>query len=252
MGSKAAYLSGMKYLYPVALSLLLATTVHAQAPDSPRPASARPVVQLTQESTVIDAGGGPLPYPVWRQMLAVGEYKIQPAPGSSAAQPVFQVVARTPEEKAAYLAKLPPPKESPFFTNGQSIAAFKMRDMNGRKYDSKDLAGKIVVLNFWFIGCPPCRAEIPDLNKLVQQNAKRDDVVFLAVALDEHNAIEKFTKDHPYEYALVPGGRYIAERYGIRSYPTNLVVDREGKVVFHAQSHPNISAFLQKAIDDVK
>jgi hypothetical protein len=86
----------------------------------------------------------------------------------------------------------------------------------------------------------------------VQNNAKRDDVVFLAVALDERDAIEEFTKGHPYEYALVPGGQYTAARYNIASYPTNLVVDRQGKVVFHAQYHPNMAAFLQKAIDEVK
>ncbi|MBF9237303.1 hypothetical protein I2I05_07825 [Hymenobacter sp. BT683] len=51
---------------------------------------------------------------------------------------------------------------------------------------------------------------------------------------------------------MVPSGRYIAGRYGIQSYPTNLVIDRQGKVVFHAQYHPNMAFFLQKAIDEVK
>jgi thiol-disulfide isomerase/thioredoxin len=237
----------MNYLYSVALSMWLASTAFAQAPTAPRP-----TIQITEKSVVVDAAGAPLPYAVWRQLVGNGDYKMQAAPGSSAAQPVFQVVARTEAERAAYLAKLPPPDASPFFTTGQPLAPFKLRDLNGRKYDSKELAGKIIVLNFWFIGCPPCRMEIPELNKLVQQNAKRDDVVFLAVALDERDAIEKFTKEHPYEYALVPGGQYTAQRYNIASYPTNLVVDRQGKVVFHAQYHPNMAAFLQKAIDEVK
>ena len=240
----------------MALAVLFATGAYAQAPSpaaqAPAKPTARPVVQVTENSSVIDAGGNPLPYAVWRQMLATSEYKLRAAPGSSFAAPVFQVVTRTPEERAAYLAQLPPPQESPFFKTGQTLPPFKLRDLNGRKYDSKELAGKIVVLNFWFIGCPPCRAEIPDLNKLVQQNTKRDDVVFLAVALDQRPAIEKFVKQYPFEYALVADGRYIADRYSVNSFPTNLVLDRQGKVVFHAQSHPNMQAFLQRAIDEAK
>ncbi|HEX8507037.1 MAG TPA: TlpA disulfide reductase family protein [Hymenobacter sp.] len=234
----------MRVLLPLACCLLLTTAALAQAPTPAKP--------ITDATPVVDAGGNPLPAIVWRKMLATYDYKFVPGPGYTPTAPVLRVVARSPEEKAAYLAKMPPPAASPFFTTGEKLAAFKLRDVNGRKYESKELAGKIVVLNFWFIGCPPCRAEIPELNHLVQQNAQRDDVVFIAVALDERPAIQAFTKEHPYEYALVPGGRYIAERYGIRSFPTNVVVDRQGQVVFHAQYHPNMAVHLQKAIDAAK
>jgi hypothetical protein len=142
----------MNYLYSIALSMWLTSAAFAQAPTSPRP-----TVQITEKSTVIDAAGAPLSYAVWRQLVGNGYYKMQAAPGSSAERPVFQVVARTEAERAEYLAKLPPPDPSPFFTTGQALAPFKLRDLSGRKYDSKELAGKIVVLNFWFIGCPPCR-----------------------------------------------------------------------------------------------
>jgi thiol-disulfide isomerase/thioredoxin len=244
----------MKCCYFVALSLLLASTAYAQAPAPAAGTPPRPTTRLTlNEQTVItDASGQRLPMAVWRQMLGTGNYALVPAPGSTATAPAYKAVARTEADKAAYLKQLPPPEASPFFKTGQPLAAFTMRDMAGHKYTSKELAGKIVVLNFWFIGCPPCRMEIPELNKLVEQNAKREDVVFLAVALDEQDAIQEFVKQHPYNYALVPGGRYVAAQYGITSYPTNLVVDRQGKVVFHAQYHPNMMAYLQKAIDEAK
>ena len=86
----------------------------------------------------------------------------------------------------------------------------------------------------------------------MQQYQQREDVVFLAVALDDRAAIQTFVEKRLYAYALVPDGRYIAERYGINSFPTNLVVDRQGKVVFHAQYHPNMAAYLQKAIEEAK
>jgi thiol-disulfide isomerase/thioredoxin len=249
-----SYLVGMNICYPLALSLLLAGTAAAQAPAPAAETAPRPTtrIQLNEQTVITDASGQRLPMAVWKQMLGSGNYSLIAAPGATAAAPAYQAVARTEAERAAYFKQLPPPEASPFFKTGQPLAAFTMRDMAGHKYSSKELAGKIVVLNFWFIGCPPCRMEIPELNKLVQQNATREDVVFLAVALDERAAIQEFVKQHPYTYALVPDGRYVAAQYGINSYPTNLVVDRQGKVVFHAQYHPNMAAFLQKAIDEAK
>jgi peroxiredoxin len=239
----------MKVLYSLALSLFLVTTAHAQTTPTTAP---RPKIQINEQTSVTDASGSPVPYIVWRQMVATGEFKLTPAPDFSPTAPVFRVVPQTAEERAKYLARMPAPEPSPFFTTGQALSAFKLRDLQGHKYDSKDLAGKIVVLNFWFINCGPCRLEIPELNKLVQQYKQRDDVVFLAVALDDRATIQTFVEKRPYDYALVADGRYLAERYGIKSYPTNLVVDRQGKVVFHAQYHPNMAAYLQKAIEEAK
>lgn len=74
----------------------------------------------------------------------------------------------------------------------------------------------------------------------------------MAVALDEKTAIQEFVQQRPYDYALVPQGRYVAQEYGVTSFPTNVVVDRQGKVVFHAQYHPNMLAYLQKVIEQAK
>ena len=235
-----------QFLYAAGFVASLAgRTVYAQTAPQPNR------IQINEQSVVKDGSGLLLPYAVWRQMVGTGDYKLKAAPDFSPASPVFVVVQRTPAEREQYMAQMPAPEESPFFKTGQLIAPFKLRDINGRKFDSKELKGKIVVLNFWFIRCGPCRMEIPELNTLVKQYAGREDVVFLAVALDERADIQDFVRQYPYDYALVPAGRYVAQGYGIKSYPTNLVLNREGKVVFHAQYHPNMAFFLQKAIDNV-
>jgi thiol-disulfide isomerase/thioredoxin len=225
--------------------LLFATAAWAQAPASPAEALPKPAtrIHLTSQTLVMDSTGKALPIAVWRPLLEKGGYQLLPAPGSSAQQPAYRVVARP---------RLGPPAASPFFTTGQALAPFQLRDLTGRSYSSRELRGKIVVLNFWFIGCPPCRQEIPALNQLVQQNARRPDVLFLAVALDPAADVQAYVQDHPYAYALVPDGRAVAARYGITSFPTNVVLDRQGNVVFHAQIHPNMATYLQQAIDAAK
>ncbi|AYA35989.1 TlpA family protein disulfide reductase [Hymenobacter oligotrophus] len=237
----------------LSLGLLLATCGVVAAQDAPLVKTAAPQrIRVDQNSVVTNAEGQRLPYQVWSTMVASGEFKLAGAPNYSPANPAFVVLPQTAEERAAQIARMPPPDESPFFKTGQAMAPFKVWDINGRKYDSKELLGKVVVLNFWFIGCPPCRREIPDLNRLVEQNAQRPDVVFLAVALDEKFAVQKFIKENPFAYAHIAGARALAQRYGVRAFPTNVVLDKEGKVVFHALSHPNIAGFMQKAIDNIK
>ena len=53
-------------------------------------------------------------------------------------------------------------------------------------------------MNFWFINCPPCRAEIPELNKLVDSFKTNDKVVFIAVALDDKQSLETFLEQSPF------------------------------------------------------
>lgn len=143
---------------------------------------------------------------------------------------------------------MPPPKESSFFRKGERFNLGKMKDIQGAKLDLKENTGKITVVNFWFINCPPCRMEIPDLNELVTKYAS-DSVRFVAVALDGRYELEEFLKGSPFRYQVVDNGRSLAQRYGVQSYPTHVVVDREGKVYFHTTGlSTNTVYWLEKSI----
>ncbi|HEY0669602.1 MAG TPA: TlpA disulfide reductase family protein, partial [Sphingobacteriaceae bacterium] len=125
------------------------------------------------------------------------------------------------------------PQVSPYFETGKRLKDFSVRDLDGNKYKLKDLAGKVVVLNFWFINCAPCRMEIPDLNKVVTKYKNNTDVVFLGIALDDARSLEDFLKDTPFNYNIVSDGRYEASMYGVKSYPTHVILDRKSNIIFH-------------------
>jgi thiol-disulfide isomerase/thioredoxin len=114
------------------------------------------------------------------------------------------------------------------------------------------MQGKIIVINFWFIACAPCRQEIPELNEMVKAYASNPDVVFLAIALDGKPEIETFLEKTPFDYNIIEKGRYIIDQYGVKSYPTHVVIDREGIIRFHTSglSRKTVSS-VQKAIDDI-
>lgn len=65
-----------------------------------------------------------------------------------------------------------------------AAAAFSFTSLDGRRFELAALRGQVIVLSFWFVGCQPCQAEVPLLNKLVEQFHDQNGV-FLAPALDE-------------------------------------------------------------------
>ncbi|MFN0087068.1 MAG: redoxin domain-containing protein [Blastocatellia bacterium] len=107
---------------------------------------------------------------------------------------------------------------------------FKATSIDGRGFDLKSLQGRIVVLNMWFIGCGPCRKEIPRLNEVVREFRGRD-VVFLAITPDKEEALKPFLKAMPFEYSIVPDGDGLLDLFNIAAFPTHIVIDRGGQVV---------------------
>ncbi|MET0464974.1 MAG: TlpA disulfide reductase family protein [Chitinophagaceae bacterium] len=210
----------MKKLLFVITILFCATLVFAQN------------ARLTEESIVKDTAGKVLPASVWKMYLSGGKYGIR-AENPSSSSTAFIIHPLSEEEIRRRQENLPRPFESGFFITGRKPASFVARDIAGNKYKLKDLVGKVVVLNFWFVNCGPCRTEIPELNKLVEEYRDSSNVVFLAVALDEEKQVKQFTDKIPFNYRMIADGRYITTEYGITAYPTHAVIDKQGKVLFH-------------------
>ena len=112
-----------------------------------------------------------------------------------------------------------------------SATSFSGRDLEGNRYALEDLRGKVVVLNFWFVQCRPCVQEMPELNELVQEY-QDDEVVFLAFALNEKAELEQFLKKKDFNYQIIPDARVVAEQYSVEGYPTHIIVDQSGQIVY--------------------
>ncbi|MBN1273521.1 MAG: redoxin domain-containing protein [Candidatus Aminicenantes bacterium] len=108
---------------------------------------------------------------------------------------------------------------------------FEVTSLDGQKLHLADLKGKVVVLNFWFIGCAPCRVEIPGLNKLTEE-FKDEKVVFIAFAMDPAEALEKYLKDHPFTYKIIPDASKTASIYKVEAFPTHVIIDKQGKIAY--------------------
>lgn len=194
-------------------------------------------IKLDEKSIVKDAEGSVYHYVVWQKLIQTGEYSVKPISGAEGTE--FLLYKLTEEEIAARKKKraelastMPRPRASDNFREGDKFRFEKMKDIAGVKFDFKADTGKVVVFNFWFINCPPCKQEIPELNELVEKYKQNKDVVFIAIALDDNYALKDFLKAMPFNYNIVGDGRYYAEKYGVKSYPTHVIVGKDGLIKF--------------------
>jgi peroxiredoxin len=207
-------------------------------------------IQITDETIVKDSAGTVYPASVWKLLLMQG-YSLRPVDPKNT-NTEFLLIKVSEKQQEERMNKMPKPRESSYFKTGESFSSFKTTDINGNKIDIKKLKGKILVINFWFINCGPCRKEIPDLNKLVDSFKTNDKVVFLAVALDDKASLQKFLEQLPFNYTILDGGQFIASQYKINSYPTHVVVDPEMKVYFHTSGlASNTVSWIKKSITEL-
>ena len=108
---------------------------------------------------------------------------------------------------------------------------------NGDPISSADFAGHVTVVNFWYAGCAPCRAEAPDLIAAYDEFDDQD-VKFLGVNTRDGEAVSRgFTEEFGIEYDSIldtVGDRGVQRAFAgkipLNAVPTTLVLDTEGRV----------------------
>lgn len=117
--------------------------------------------------------------------------------------------------------------------NSQKAPDFALQTVEGATVRLSDLRGKVVLLNFWATWCPPCKAEMPDLNALHQQYGTERDFLVVGVNMEENAAdVAAFAGSRQIAFPLLldPEGAVSAGRYAVRSLPMSLIIDREGQI----------------------
>lgn len=113
---------------------------------------------------------------------------------------------------------------------------FTLKDQYGNTHTLSDYKGKTVFLNFWATWCSPCKAEMPDIQKLYEE-FQQEDVVILGVAAPNlgreksEEGIKGFLEENGYTYPVVMDtGAEAFQAYGINSFPTTFMIDKDGNV----------------------
>lgn len=124
---------------------------------------------------------------------------------------------------------------------------FVLKDQNGNIHKLSDYKGKVVFLNFWATWCPPCRAEMPDIQALYEKYGEnKGDVIVLGIAAPnmgnekDIEGISKFLSDNGYTYPVVMDDTAQSFfEYGIQAFPTTFMINTDGNIFGYASGAIN-------------
>lgn len=115
---------------------------------------------------------------------------------------------------------------------GKPMPVFQGLTVEEKKFSSKQLKNKIVVINFWFEHCPPCIAEMPELNKLVAKYGEKG-IRFIGITPDLPQKAKRFQKRVPYHYQVISLSREEIAKLNINhGFPSNVLIGKDGKIIF--------------------
>jgi peroxiredoxin len=135
-----------------------------------------------------------------------------------------------------------------FRMEGKPLPGFNFMDLKGRVYNPQTCKGKVVVLNFWFIGCTSCVEEMPALNKIVASYKDRD-VLFVSITPNNPDSLKNFLEKHPFAYSVIPyKKKYVIDTLNIKMFPTQMIVDRNGLIAKVPEDFKQMEIELQKEL----
>ena len=132
-------------------------------------------------------------------------------------------------------ADLPPLSHSLTKQAPKPAPALKLKDLDGKTLDLAQLKGKVVLINFWATWCPPCRKELPSMERLWRQ-LKDQGLVVLGVNVGE-SADEVFAFSNGLETPLtfpllLDEDSSVAQSWPVKGLPTTYLVDKRGRIAF--------------------
>lgn len=115
---------------------------------------------------------------------------------------------------------------------GTVAPVFEAPVMGGKTVNTDQLKSKVLVLNFWFIGCAGCISEMPKLNELAAKYGTNADIEFIAIAPNTEQELRDFLVRERFDYKIVGQARSIINLFAFKGFPRNIVIGRDGKIAY--------------------
>ena len=111
---------------------------------------------------------------------------------------------------------------------------FSLPDTRGKMVKLSDYKGKLVVMPFFATWCPPCRKEMPTIQKLYEELKSNKKIAIIAVGIDRggKDKIISFAKENGLTFKiLVDEDNKVANSYGVSNIPTVFIIDKKGRII---------------------
>ncbi|MCP4699489.1 MAG: redoxin domain-containing protein [Gammaproteobacteria bacterium] len=113
---------------------------------------------------------------------------------------------------------------------------FTLEDMDGNAYKLSDYRGKkVVLINFWATWCPPCRREMPSMQRAWEQ-VREENILLLAINVGEdEGAVFEFTANYPVDFPILfDMDSKVLGQWPVMGLPTTLAIDAQGRIAYRA------------------
>jgi peroxiredoxin len=138
---------------------------------------------------------------------------------------------------------------------GAPAPEFSLPTADGKALALTQLRGEVVFLNFWATWCPPCRVEMPSMERL-HREFKEQGLAVLAVDIGESpRQVTRFMKEFRLTFpALLDTDSEVASRYRVQGIPATFLIDRRGRLVGSARgardwASPNGKALMRSLLE---
>ena len=123
---------------------------------------------------------------------------------------------------------------------GDAIVDFQLKSLEGKLVKTaKERKDKVLVLKFGATSCPPCTYQIPHLNKVVKEYAKKPVVVIDVDIREPAARVKAHNRRHRTNYVtLLDSNAKVAIKYGVRYIPLVIVADKKGKILYRGYFTP--------------
>ena len=167
-------------------------------------------------------------------------------------------VVATMSAQPGWAAKTAMPASfKPLTKVGERMPAFTVKEVSGNTFSMAEERGKVVVVNLWATWCPPCRLEMPRLEKEIWEKYRGNpDFAMVAIARQQTRAtIATFAQQHrefTYPLAYDPQ-RAVYSKFAAAGIPRSYVVGKDGKIVFQSLGYEKgeihkLNAAIAKAL----
>lgn len=117
---------------------------------------------------------------------------------------------------------------------GDSAPSFAVTDTHGKTFDLEQVRGKVVLLNFFATWCGPCRMELPQIQKLWDENRSNDQFALIVLGREETTeTVSDFQKKLGFTFPMAPDpDRSVFSLYAKEAIPRTYLISADGKICF--------------------
>lgn len=110
---------------------------------------------------------------------------------------------------------------------GKTFPEFRVKDTEGKEWSNAEVAGRPMVLNFWYTGCGPCIREMPELNRWMELYP---DVTYLATTFDSATQIKKIVENRPFRFTQIADEQAFFQIFNVSGMPVTILTDKKGVI----------------------